>query len=474
MRLTTTYYNERIELLDGVYGTELHDEFHILPRLYNRILGPVTSVSLHRPELLDLSMYSSSSKHSPIGSLMRNLTVKMRMADPGSIPGAGKGPGMQQPFLGALAEIAERLLAVLYVEAILDQFVYASYEELVRQGQRALGPEEFPLFAPEQYTRPRFGYVPFRPDVQLRWVPATELLTGETLLVPAQMVLMSYKYHTKEARIGYPTSSGLAFHHDRRRAILHGLYELLERDATNVRWYCRLPPPRVDVNLIDFWATHLNVQRVRMSTPYIQGAQVFLTTLDMPVPSLTAVAIDRSRQERALMVGGGTGSGRERALAQALFELGQTRTALKFYEPIGGKNIRPNSDASEMTDFIDATVYFGYADNLSRLSWYTAGERVVRWETVPTFSYNDVTESYEATLDWLRAARLRPIVVDFSGGCWPDMSVTKVLVPQLTQAGVPSHPYLGHSRFYELPQQLGFADRPLEFRDLNPDPLPLP
>lgn len=474
MRLETIYLNEHIELLEGVYGSELQHELHTLPRLYNRILGPVTSVNLHRPELLDLSMYSTSSIHSAIGSLMPDLLVKTGRTDTLSIPSGGKGGSIQQAFLGALGEVAERLLAVLHFEAIIDRLVYTSYNELVRQGHRALGPDELPLFAPEQYTDPELHFLPFRPDTLIGWIEGSELLTGDTVLVPAQLVLLYYKYHPGEAHIGYATTGGLAFHLDRRRSILHGLYEFIERDAINVRWYCRLPPPRVDLNLFDFLAHHLNVRQARMSTPCIDGVHVYLDTLDIPIPIFTAIAIDRCRCEHAFLGGGGASSRREHALVQALFELGQSRNALKFYKPRGIKNIQANSSLSEITEFFDAAIYYGYTDNLPRLSWYTVGERVVPWEVVPTYCFNDVAEEYEAAMNWLRAAQLRPILLDFSGACWPGVSVTKVFVPQLTQACIPSHPYLGHPRFYKLPQQLGTTDRTLEFRDLNPDPIPFP
>ena len=64
----TTYLNERIELLEGVYSSERHEQLRALLRLYNRVLGPVKSVSLLRPELLDLSIYSAGCTHVRLAS----------------------------------------------------------------------------------------------------------------------------------------------------------------------------------------------------------------------------------------------------------------------------------------------------------------------------------------------------------------------------------------------------------------------
>jgi ribosomal protein S12 methylthiotransferase accessory factor len=457
-----------------MYGSEFQRGLNALSRLYNRLHGPVTSLTLSRPELSDFSMYTSSCNHSLIGSLMPDLMVRPTAADTMSIPGGGKGVGLQQPILSALGEIAERLLAVLHFEAVADELEFSTYELLLRKGHRALGPEDLPLFAPEQCSAPAFPFVPYRSNTPLRWIEARDLLSGDPLFVPAQLVLLYYKRAPGEALIGYPTSGGLAFHADRRLAILHGLYEFIERDAVNVRWFCRLPPPRVDIDLPDFLVNHLKMQCARISTPFIEGPSVYLNTLDLPIPVFTVTAIDTSRGSYAFLGSGGAGSGRTRALEQALFELGQTRAVLKSYNPTDTKNIQSTSCTSEMNEFLDGAVYFGYESNLPRLSWYLSDGGVVPWDDVPGLSFNDVVEEYQAALSWSHAAGLTPIVMDFDSACWPGVFVTRVLVPQLTMACVPAHPYLGHPRYYELPRQLGFADRMLEFQDLNTDPIPFP
>jgi ribosomal protein S12 methylthiotransferase accessory factor len=474
MRLTTTYLNQRLQLLDAIYGADRQAQYAAIAHLYNRILGPITSVNVHRPELLDLSMYSGSANHSPVGFLMRDLSVKAGIADTIFIPGGGKGGTWPESFVGTLGEVAERLLAVLHFQAVADELEWTTFAELIRQGRRALGPDDLPLFAAEQHSQPGFGYVPFTADSPLRWIEGCDLVTGDPVMVPAQLVLIYYKHRRGEAHIGYPTTGGLVFHPDRQRAILHGLYEVIERDVINIRWYSKLVPPHIEVNLIDFLAQHLGVRYARMSTPSIQNIQLFVDTLDIPIPVLTAIAIDRSRSKYAFLGGGGAWSGRERALRQTLFELGQSRTSLKFFRPVGMKNIRADADVSELTDFFDAAVYFGYEENWPKLDWYMASEERLTWEDVPSLHFDREDEEYAAMLDRLHAAGFTPMVLDFSGACWPEVSVIKVLVPELTQACIPSHPYLGHPRFYELPRQLGLVDRRLTFRDLNPYPVPFP
>jgi len=472
MHLSQTYLNERIEMLDGVYDQDRELQFQALSRLYNRHFGPITALHLERPDLLDPAMYCGSCNHLPMSSVIPDLTVRPSAGDSMAIPGGGKGAGIRQPLLGAMGELAERLLAVLHFQAIVDDLEFGSWNEMVNQGHRALGPNEFPLFAPEQFARSGFGFAPFLPDTPLRWIWGSRLLTGEPILVPAQLMLLYYKRAAGEAMIGYPTSGGLGFHTNRQRAILHALYEYIERDAVNVRWYCRLAPARVEFDLSSFLAGQWHLRHTRIITPSLDGVEVFLNTVDVPIPIFTVVARDEARSDRMFLGGGGAWSNRDRALGQALFELGQTRAVLNSYKP-GHKNIRPDSSITEMTDFLDGAIYFGYPENLRRLSWYTSGPGI-SWEDVPSLAFADENAEYDGIVDWLRTSGLNPIVIDMDGACWPGVSVVRTIIPELTPACVAAHAYLGHPRYYELPFELGAADHKLTFEELNPDPIPFP
>jgi ribosomal protein S12 methylthiotransferase accessory factor len=473
MELTSTYLNGRIEFFDAVYGPERNAQYTSVPKLYNRTIGPVRAVNLYRPGRLDLSMYGTSCNHTPTGYIVRDLLGKDSSSDILAVPIGGKGAHMQQALLSNLGEAAERLLASLHSSVAMDAMELATYAQLVRQGRRSLGPAEIPLFAPDQYKCPGLGFVPFEADTPIWWIEGRELLTGEPVMAPAQLTQFYWNTRPDEARIGYATSGGLVFHPDRQNAILHGIYENIERDAINLRWYCGMPPPRVEVDIVEFLKEHADLSRPRMSTPYIPPVQVFLNTVDIPIPVFTAITVDRSRRDRAMLAGGGAWSQKERALIQAIFEIGQMRTGYNL-SPHAYDHIRPDSKLSELTDFYYAPVYYGHEQNLSKMNWYIESSQVTPWNQVPTIVAKNQDEEYEIMMGWLRANGISPLLFDFSTACWPGVSVTKVYMPQVTLAHVPSHPYLGHPRYYEIPQKIGMADRRLELKDLVADPLPFP
>jgi ribosomal protein S12 methylthiotransferase accessory factor len=472
MRLERVFLNERVEAMDATFDEDRRNQHRTLGRIYNRTLGPVTGVSLYRPEVFDPSVYSGASRHAAVGALLRDLRVRKGMAEDATLlPGGGKGTSMQRALLGTLGEASERILTVLASSVAVEHLHYATYEDLVADGRSALGPERLPLFAPEQHAQPGFAYEPFRRDTVLSWIEGEDLLSRSPILVPAQLVLFTWAPHTCEAHVGYATSGGLAFHVDRRRAILRGLSEVIERDAVNIRWYCHLPPPMLDLDVEEFLNERMRPEHIRLSSAQVGPVLAFLNTIDVPVPVFTAVATHRTGSDGPFLSGGGAGLGRDEALLQAVLEVGQTRTALRL---LSNKHaVSADTPVCSMRDFHHAVLYYGYEKNRQLTSWYTDGAERLVWNDVPTLA-DDVEEVDVLLLDLLADKGMHPIVVDLTNDAWPGMSLLKVFVPELTQAGIPSRPFLGHPRFYQLPQTLGLADRRLQFHDLSIYPPPLP
>jgi ribosomal protein S12 methylthiotransferase accessory factor len=470
VKIDVTYLNERIELFDGVYNKDRASELRAAVQLYNRTIGPIASINLLRPEARDLSIYSAYCRHNPVEALMTDLRVKASPLN-SWVPGGGKGATMMRSVLGALGEMTERLLATLHFSSLFEKLQYGTYVDLTDKGYQALGPDDIFLFTPDQYAMSGFEYAPFDNDSWLGWVEGTDLLTGESVWVPAQLVLMYYKPHQEEQLIGYATTAGLAFQTSRHRAVLHGLYEVIERDALNVRWYSRLAPAKVRVDLRKVLTSHLDVPRPRVRTPHI-NVEILHLTLDSPIPALAAVGIDRSRKERAFLGGTGASQKPAEALAQALFELGQSQTGFHFEDPFGRNPIHADTDLADVVAFFDAPLYYGHACNLPRTYWFSAGQAEIAWEDVPRLQGTNEPLAFQEMLDWLRLSRFNPIVFDFGDACPPGMAITKVYIPELTQACPPRNPMLGHPRFYQLPFELGLTNRRLSYDDLNSDPIP--
>ena len=222
---------------------------------------------------------------------------------------------------------------------------------------------------------------------------------------PLKSLFSYYKRLRREAPIGYPTSGGLAFHTDRSRAILHGLYEYIERDAINVRRYCRLAPPRVELDLTSIAHEAWHLRHARSRRPGRHRFDSTATSLDVPIPVFTAGSTTRGRMIR---------SSAPRAWTSVSARSRRRCSNWGRRAPCSVVCGRPGRDSGrqpyiDMRQFLDGALYFGHVENHPRLEWYVSGGRTIDW--------NDISgPGPETTAQWLLRAGLTPIVLDW-GRC---------------------------------------------------------
>jgi ribosomal protein S12 methylthiotransferase accessory factor len=110
-------------------------------------------------------------------------------------------------------------------------------------------PRHCGLQLPASYGEPDFPYQPFCPDMELDWVAGRELATGQAVALPACMAFYGSTAHFPRVRLSYETSNGCAVGTSQEEASLHGLLELVERDAFLMAWYRRSPLPDITTQM---------------------------------------------------------------------------------------------------------------------------------------------------------------------------------------------------------------------------------
>lgn len=141
-----------------------------------------------------------------IRPLSRNLTVSF-----------GKGPTREQARISAVMEAAE----LYFSERPPGPLVRAIYGEL--EWGTAIDPARLEPIEPGDFSGRQFS-----------WVEAFLLNTHQPVLVPWEIVSMDYSVEArKDERVLNFGATGLAADFVEGRAVLHGLYEVIERDAHN-------------------------------------------------------------------------------------------------------------------------------------------------------------------------------------------------------------------------------------------------
>ena len=73
---------------------------------------------------------------------------------------------------------------------------------------------------------------PFHPDYPITWIESEDLVTGQSLWLPYEMVHTNYTYPRPSGSGCFPASSnGLASGNNIVEATVHGICEVIERDA---------------------------------------------------------------------------------------------------------------------------------------------------------------------------------------------------------------------------------------------------
>ncbi len=246
---------------------------------------------------------------------LSSVRARLPRAYPDSEPaerihGSGCGLTRATAQASAFGEALERYSA--WQRGANDN-VRASYREL---GQQAVNPEDFALYAEEQYTDPALHFGRFTDTTVLDWVEGWSWTQQRPQYIPTCFV---YQEPCAGARqcIFHAVSTGLACSATDEVARLVGLYEVMERDAIMIAWLNglelpRLRPPADDVVLNEIYR--------RLAAKRIQATVLDATTADTGLPVRIALVENRDGAPPECAVGMAARSEPLQAHRKALLE----------------------------------------------------------------------------------------------------------------------------------------------------------
>jgi len=188
---------------------------------------------------------------------------------------AGVDDDWNPAFMKALGEALERYGAAVYRT---DEFERARPAEL----DDAVPPAAFVL--PDGVDADSAGSLP--------WIAGEELASGDAAKLPAEKAV----FPPPERRFGPSITTGLGLGASTVEALLSGLYEVIERDATMLAWYSTFEPLELSVDDEGFDAL------VRRAAGEGLSVTPLLVTQDVDVP-VVAVAVHREGEWPRFAVG---------------------------------------------------------------------------------------------------------------------------------------------------------------------------
>jgi ribosomal protein S12 methylthiotransferase accessory factor len=208
---------------------------------------------------------------------------------------AGVSDDWNEALMKALGEALERYGAGVYRASDFET---------------ASAPELKTAIAPSEFVRPE-GWPDFSSEDEIAWVGGEELRTGEEVYLPAEFV----QFPPPEARYKPAITTGLGLGSSTVEALLSGLYETVERDATMLAWYSTFDPLGLSVESEQFDALRSRARAENLNVTAL------LVTQDVDVP-VVAVAVHRDGEWPRFAVGSDADlnpdAAAESALAEAL------------------------------------------------------------------------------------------------------------------------------------------------------------
>jgi len=404
----------------------------------------------------------------------------------------GAGVDAATAVVGALGEAIERYALGIYRDSELTRAPFRAVEG------DALDPRRLIFSADEQYTWPDFPYTQYDVDVPLTWARGIGLVDGRERLVPACRVYTPYCAVAPAQRILQSTSTGAACHVDKKRAVVLGLYECIERDAVMIAWLNRFPLPTVDVSRLQ--EPHLRAVLDGLRDRGLTGL-LFDATSDLGIPTALALVLGPPGTVPALAVGAATRATLGAAAEKALVE--GAHTFFWVHTRSRERGLRAfRADYADVRSLDAHSLLYGhphmraaFAFLLERATEPVSGTSIQRSPAgrvgdPPAASTNGDTAAEAdraegCTVDvelarcvaQLAAAGIEPVAVDVTPDDVRDLGFTAVRV-----VAADLHPLwgghhvrcLGGRRVREVPVRLGYRASAPDVADFNPDPHPMP
>jgi len=309
----------------------------------------------------------------------------------------GKGCSQEEAEVSAVMEGIERFSA----EPRGFRLVRGSYRDLSRE-REVLDPNL--LILPRKYQH----------SEEIEWVEGYSLTREVTILVPAEAVFHPYSRHNQLFRTN---TNGLAVGNALEEAIVHGLMEVIERDAWSLFEAGRLQGRGLELSGCSSPMVRSMLEKLAKAGIGVYARDI---TSDIGIPTVAVAIDDELTKDPALLsLGVGTHLVAEIAALRALTEAVQSRLT----------TIHGTREDTVKAEFARRIGY----ERMKRINrrWFSPCPQMVSLEELRSFSGKDFLEDIRYTLDRLVSAGLREvIVVDLTRG-ETGIPAVRVIVPGL-------------------------------------------
>ena len=317
---------------------------------------------------------------------------------------SGKGITKDHAKASAMMEGFERYSAE---RQDIDETRIASVEEISASGDY-INPESLNL--PKDFRKENLD------SMKLEWSLCRDLITDKNYYVPTNAIYHPYTSNDCESLFKSNTN-GLASGNILEEAILHGIFEVIERDAWSIFELTHKNYAQIDLESIESDVINETIDRFES-----EGIKIKLMdfTADINVPTIAASADDTVTKDAGLLtLGMGTHLDPEVAILRALTEVAQSRAT-----QING--------AREDTVRADFAREAGY-ERMKRINkyYFREEEDKIELSSIENKSTTSITKDLEIVTDELVSNDIDKILYHDLTRPELDVSVVRVIIPEM-------------------------------------------
>jgi bacteriocin biosynthesis cyclodehydratase domain-containing protein len=394
----------------------------------------------------------STNRHSLIQVFRSGFNFRVCHPQSDSLPprraSFGKGKSPIQAKASCLCEALERY-AMIYQGT--EFTMKASYRKIQED---AIHPKSFLLFSDAQYREWQLNdpdafkhamYDTSHENEEIDWTPVWSLTQGRFKYIPTFFCYQGF----------LPTSArsnpnGVATGNCLEEAMLHGLFELIERDSHAIWWYNGLDRPQVDLESFNDPYFHSSLELYRTLHRELWVLDI---SSDLKMPCFAAISKRIDKKEEEIFYGFGAHLDAKIAITRAITEMNQ-KLDWTFWEREEKEILHP--DDMRMHQWLT------YATT-KNLPFLGQSKNRISASSYPKYQSTDLLKDLKHCQAILENAGMEVLMLDLSR---PEinLSIVNMIVPGLRQVSANFAP----GRIYDVPVKMGLLSTPKTENELYP------
>lgn len=366
-------------------------------------------------------------------------------------------------ILKCLAEAVERYCNFAFFNTQVN-FV-GTYGALKIEG---LDPKSVSGFSESQLKSENLRNNIIKNNSKFSWTEGISLTSGKKILIPSQLIYLSYPRLDDEPTIYPSISTGCAGGSCLSAALVRGICEIIERDAFIIFYLNKLHPFRINLDQI---ADERIQNLLRISRRYNMEIFSLDITTDILIPTFLSVVVNRTGIGKAVSVGSKSSINLIAALVGSIEETFNTRTWIRTEYESNYERVIPDNLTEKSNIKTRGFLWYGQ-DTIKKLDFFLKSPKS---KLIPSDikKHESSGEQLKYLLNILKTQGYEVLYKEITIPIFKDLNyrVVKVIIPQTQQFYLnEKYKLLGGKRLYEVPRKLGYKARKEE--ELNAFPHP--